>query len=1159
MEPAAKLVGGKSQSEGKIGSVMVVGAGIAGIQASLDLADSGYFVYLVEKSSALGGTMPMLDKTFPTHDCSLCILSPKLVECGRHPNIRIFTGAELVDIQGEAGNFRLTLRCQPRFVDPTRCKNCGQCAAVCPVRVPDEFNQGLDFRPAIYKPYPQAFPDSYTIDPKRCKRCRACEKICPSGAIDLDQKVKVVTLSAGAVIFACGFEQIDPRELISYGYGRFANVLTSLEVERLLSAGGPSGGNLLRPSDKRKPAKIAWIQCAGSRTPAAGRGWCSSVCCRSAIKQAILAKEQAAAKLAELDAAIFYLDIRAYSKGLEQYYTKARDLYGVRFIRSRISELIELQDGRKNLLIRYLCPEGGLGAEVFDLVVLSLGFRPPAKAVELAQRLGIEINPYGFAEPTPLSGVETLRSQIFVAGSFAWPQCISETVTQAMAAAAVAGSCLDEVRGSMVREKRYPEQKSKTYQEPRLGVFVCHCGTNISQVVRVAEVVEAARHMPKVVYAADCLHACSQDSQIAIREAVIEHNLSHLLIAACSPATHGPLFQETAQEAGLNKYLCDVANIRNQCAWVHKDLPEEATNKAKELVRMKVAKLALQEPIWPTAVSLTRAALVIGGGISGMSCALTLAAESGFEVHLVEKSNTLGGMASKIHQGFRGENIPGLVDELIDKVLAHPRIKTYLSVEPVESCGGMGNCITTLSDGQKIRHGVIILATGGQEYKPSEYLYGQSERIMTYLELDQALAEYAQLLRNSRSIVLINCVGSRQPDRPYCSRVCCHTSIRLALALKSKYPDLDIFILYRHMRTYGFMEDQYRKARLAGATFIRYQPEQKPVVEKTKQGSLRVTVIDHVLRRPLVIEPDLVALAAAILPAEDNPKLSRIFKVPLDEHGFFLEAHLKLRPVDFAAKGVFLAGVAHGPKNVEENLIQAKAAAGRAACILSKKTLESQGIVARIDQDKCVACLTCTRLCLFNAPRVEDRAIEIDPSLCQGCGTCVYECPNQAITLQGYDDRMYSAMTECLSAGVQVRQGEFEPKIVAFCCTYCAYAAADLAGTMRLQYPPNVRIIEVPCSGDVGEQVLIRTFEHGADGVFVAGCLEGSCHFLQGNCRARKRVEAVKKILDEIGLGRERVEMYNLSSAMGQQFAQIAQQITERIRRLGPNPFSRAG
>ncbi|MEW5802011.1 MAG: hydrogenase iron-sulfur subunit [bacterium] len=1208
-----------SEPKGKIGSVLVVGAGISGIQTSLDLAESGFFVHLVERSSAIGGTMPMLDKTFPTHDCSICILSPKLVECGRHLNIRTYTRADLIDVQGEAGDFKVRLACLPRFVDPVKCKNCGQCAEVCPNHGANEFNQGLDQRSAIYKLYPQAFPDAYVIDQDSCKRCRACQRICPVGAIDLDEKEEVLELEVGAVILSPGFEKINPHSLLSYGYGRFPNVLTSIEFERILSSGGPFRGDLVRPYDHRQPEKIAWIQCAGSRSVLDGRGYCSSVCCRYAIKEAIMAKEHSSRP--DLETVIFFMDIRAYSKGLEKYYTTARDVRGVRFIRSRISEVVEIQDERKNLLLRYYEPGVGTCAEEFDLVVLSLGFQPSAKAVELCQGLHVDLNQYGFGEPEPLSGVETSKQGIYMAGAFAGPQCISESVTQAIAASGSAGSSLATARGTLVREKTFPPEKSTKGEIPRIGVFVCHCGTNIGQVVRVADVVESARQLPYVAYACEHLHACSQDSQTSIREAIDQYGLNRVVIASCSPATHGPLFQETVQEAGLNKYLCEMANIRDQCAWVHKTAPGEATKKARELVRMKVVKLAMQNPIRQISVSLTRSCLVVGGGLSGMTCALSLATKAGYEVHLVEKSDALGGLCRRIRQGFRGEDVQALISDLTGRVMSNPLIRTYLSTGPRESCGSAGNFITTLSDGTQIRHGATIIAAGGREYEPiGEYLYGQNDRVMTYLEMEEALARGDERMRQSndrqiKDVVLITCVGSREPDRPYCSRICCHKSVKLALTLKGSYPGVNIYVLYRDIRTYGFMEDKYREARVKGVTFIRYEAENKPAVEQTASGSIRIAVIDHILKQPLIIEPDLVGLAAAVLPAEDSTKLSQIFKIPLDEHGFFHEAHMKLRPVDCASMGIFLAGVAHGPKNLEENLIQAKAAAGRAAVLIGKPSLESHGVVAMVNPDRCAACLTCVRLCLFSAPKIKNYVAEIEPSICQGCGTCVDECPEQAISLQGYNDHIYLAMTRSLFTGAHIQKrkrmldprvgvdpqavvelqaeveqkaeaepqpeteqktesrpkaefepkakveqkAEFEPKIVGFCCHYCAYAAADLAGSLRLQYPPNIRIIEVPCSGDVGEQVIIQTFEYGADGVFVAGCLEGSCHFLQGNYHASKRVEVVKKILDEIGLSSERLEMYNLSSSMGKRFAEIAHEMTGRIRQLGPNPLSRIG
>ncbi|MGA1876035.1 MAG: FAD-dependent oxidoreductase [bacterium] len=1005
-----RKVGSVIQNERKVGSVLVVGAGIAGIQASLDLAESGFYVHLIEQSPAIGGTMPKLDKTFPTNDCSLCILSPKLVECGRHLNIETYTNTDLIDVQGEAGNFKAVIRKRPRCVDLDKCEDCGQCARVCPSTVPSEFNQGISQRKAIYKLYPQAFPDAYCIDLDSCKQCGACEKACPAGAIDRRMQEELLELNVGAIILCPGFETIDPRPLFSYGYGKFPHVLTSLEFERILSASGPFQGHLVRPYDRKEPEKIAWIQCAGSRNFHEGHGYCSSVCCMYATKEAVLAKGHSRQGL---DAVIFFMDIRAYDKGLEKYYNRARDEYGVRYIRSRISEVIERQDEKKNLLIRYADADGTVNAEEFDLVVLSTGFKPSIKAVELANKLGLELNQYGFCDPAPLSGEWTTRPGIYVGGAFCGPKGISETVMQASAAASAAGGLLRGVQGSLVRKKVFPQERSAVGEEPRIGVFVCSCGLNIGQVVRIQEVAESARKLPFVVYSGCYLHACSQDSQKDMKRIMAEYRLNRMVIASCSPRTHKPLFQETLREIGLNRYMVEMANIRDQCSWVHMHEPDKATAKAMDLVRMKVAKLAVQDPIRQTIVEVTKSALVVGGGISGMICALSLANEASFEVHLVEKSDVLGGMARRIQQGLRGEDIQTRLREFIDKVNHNPMIKTYVSSEVAEVSGSKGNFVTTLTDGKQIRHGVAIIAIGGEEYKPIEYLYGRSDRIMTYLELEEAIVKRDGRMRGLKNIVLINCVGSREPDRPYCSRVCCHRSIRLALKIKQDYPEAHIFILYRDIRTYGFMEDKYREARSEGILFIRYEVENKPLVQKIGPG-LQVTVLDHVLRQPIIIEADFIGLGAAILPPRDNTRLSRVFRVPLNEDGFFLEAHMKLRPVDFASHGIFLAGIAHGPKNLEENITQAKAAASRSFTILSKNEFESHDLIAVVNPDKCAACLTCLRKCLFNAPKIKDSVIEIDASACQGCGSCIGECPSQAITLQGFNNTICSEMTRSL-------------------------------------------------------------------------------------------------------------------------------------------------
>ena len=993
----------------KVGAVLVVGAGIAGIQASLDLAESGYYVYLVEQSPAIGGVMPMLDKTFPTNDCSMCILSPKLVECGRHLNVKTITSADVMDVQGEPGNFTVTIKQRPRYVDVDKCKGCGECAEACPTDVPDEFNQGIGDRQAIYKPYAQAFPNAFCIDKENCIECGSCEEACQADAINMDEEETNFDIKVGAVILCPGFETYDASALTYYGYGKFPNVLTSIEFERVLSASGPFQGHLVRPFDHKEPKKIAWIQCVGSRNKKDDHGYCSSVCCMYAVKEAVIAKEHSKDGL---EASIFFMDMRTYGKGFEKYYDRAKNEKGVNFIRSRIFEISEVADESKNLSIRYADENGTIHNEEFDMVVLSVGLQPSKGVIELGNRLGLDLNQYGFCETAPLSGVGTSRPGIFVAGAFGGPKDIPETVLQASAAAGASASLLGDVKGTLTKEKEFPPEMDVAGEEPRIGVFVCDCGINIASVVKVPEVVEVAKDLPNVVYSGEYLYVCSQDSQAAIKEAIEEHKLNRVVVASCSPRTHKSLFQETCKEAGLNMYLFEMANIRDQCSWVHQNEPDKATAKAQDLVKMTVAKSAQLKPIKQSSVGVTKSALVIGGGISGMTSAVGLA-ELGYEVHLMEKSEQLGGMARRIWEGFRGENIKAFVTDLVDKVEGNPLIKVYKGVELKNVSGYVGNFVTTLSTGQEIKHGVTIIAVGGQEYKPTEYLYGESDLVMTQLETEEAVANNDERIKKAKNIVFIQCVGSREPERNYCSRVCCNKSVKLSIKMKEMNPEANIFVLYRDIRTYGFMEDMYREARQKGVIFVRFTPDNKPQVEKDGDR-IMVTVTDHVLGEPIAIEADLLSLAAAIIPAEDNPKMNQLFKVPLNEDGFFLEAHMKLRPVDFSSEGVFMAGVAHGPKNIEENLAQAKAAAGRACTILSKDALESSGVVAVVQPDKCAACLTCVRLCPYGAPRINNYAAEIESVLCQGCGSCAGECPNKAITLQGYSDVMYVKMMDGL-------------------------------------------------------------------------------------------------------------------------------------------------
>lgn len=996
----------------KIGAVLVVGAGIAGIQASLDLADSGYYVYLVDKASAIGGTMPMLDKTFPTNDCSMCILSPKLVDCGRHLNVETITCAELVDLQGEPGNFKATIKKSARYIDPEKCTGCGSCVEECPIDVDDEFNQGLNERKAIYKLYAQAYPNAYAIDKEECIECGACEDVCQTGAIDHEMEDEEIEIEVGSVILCPGFEIFDASKLSYYGYGKLANVLTSLEFERILSASGPYGGHIQRPSDGKEPKKIAWIQCVGSRNCREKHDYCSSVCCMYAIKEAVIAKEHTDYPL---DTTIFYMDMRTYGKDFEKYYEKAQNEQGVKFVRSRIYEVSEKQDDSGDLVIRYADENGTLNEEEFDLVVLSVGLEPSSDFVELAEQLGLNLNKFNFCEPPNLTGVGTNRPGVYVAGAFSGPRDIPETVMQASAAAADSASILSSARGTLTKIKQYPKEKDVEGDIVRTGVFVCHCGINIGSVVNVPEVVEFAKTIPGVVFAEEKLYACSQDTSAQIKEAIEEHNLNRVVVASCSPRTHEGMFQETLKEAGLNANLFEMANIRDQCSWVHMNEPEKATDKAKDLVKMAVSKAALLQPVQSAELEMNHDVLVIGGGVSGMNSALNLSTQ-GYKVYLVEKEEQLGGIANRIRYGMKGEDVQAYVSELIKKVNEDESITVFTGTTITNATGFVGNFITTLSDGTEINHGVTIIATGAEEYKPSEYLYGQNDRVMTLLELEGAMASGDSKVANAKNLVFIQCVGSRDEERPYCSRICCTKSIKLALKAKENNPSANVFILYRDIRTYGFFEEMYQEARNKGVIFVRYSQDDKPVVSATENG-VNVTVTDHVLGVPVIIEADVIGLASAIVaPKENNSKLSQFYKVPLNQEGFFLEAHLKLRPVDFGTDGIFMCGLSHGPKNLEENISQAKAAVGRACTVLANETISVEGKCAFVNQRKCAACGDCQAVCPAQAIAVnlEKKVAEVNEALCKGCGACAASCRCGALNIKGCMNDQIIAMINAL-------------------------------------------------------------------------------------------------------------------------------------------------
>jgi heterodisulfide reductase subunit A-like polyferredoxin len=1308
-------------SKGPIGSVLVVGGGIGGIQTSLDLAESGLKVYLLEKKISIGGTMAQLDKTFPTNDCSMCIMSPKLVDAGRHRNIEILTNARVEKVEGGPGNFKVLIHKKARYVTLEDCKACSDCVKVCPVQIPNDYEQGLVTRAAIYQLFAQAMPSAYGIekrgDPpcratcplhcnaqgyvalisqgkfkealaivrdtlpfpgilayacshpceKECKRveedraisicklkrflvdqveesefnfkppeengkkvaiigsgpsgltaaydlrrmgyavtlfesqdrlggllangfpsyrlprevvekdisvikqmgidiqlnrrvgqdlspdlllksfdaifmatgvagsefltnafkglgktrwgtievhpvtletglkgvfaggdvvtgpgtiveamaqgrkgaisidrflrgedlikgrdaegtqisplrselpeetkrerneppdmvrplepgftleeaieeakrclqcggcseCMECVKVCEAKAIHHQEKDGQIELEVGSIILSPGFDEFDPSRKSEYGYGRFPNVLSSIEFERYLSASGPFKGEIHRPSDGKHPERVAWIQCVGSRDPHIGKGYCSSVCCMYATKEAVIAKEHAP----EMEATIFYMDMRAYGKDFDKYIERAKRDYKVRYIRSRVSHLKEIPE-TKNLIIPYETEEGEMVSEEFDLVVLSVGLEPVRDHQEIKEIFGVDLNSYGFIKTDTFSPLRTSRPGIFASGAISGPKDVPETVAQASAAAAEASSLLAPARGTLVTEKEYAPEKNVNYEGPRIGAFVCHCGINIGGVVNVPAVVEYARTLPGVVYVAENIYTCSQDTQEVMKKAIEEHRLNRIVVASCTPRTHEPLFQDTIREAGLNRYLFEMANIRDQCSWVHMHEQNDATGKAKDLVRMAIAKAALLEPLSTQMVEMNQKALVIGGGLAGMAAARKIA-QAGFEVFLVEKESELGGKARNIYHTIEGLNVQSHLERLMGEMEKDSQIHILkkTTIEKIE--GFVGNFKTRIqSDGEAkdLEHGVIIVATGADEYQPKEYLYGMDHRVITQMDLEREMVLHPEFFKGLKNVVMIQCVGSRNEERPYCSRICCSEAIKNGLRLKTQNPEANIYILYRDIRTYGFKEDYYEKAREQGILFIRYDPEREPRVDKGEEG-LQVIVHEPILHDDLLIETDLLVLSPGVVaPREDNERLSKMLKVPLNTDGFFLEAHMKLRPVDFATEGIFLAGLAHSPKSIDESLSQANAAVSRALTLLTKKQLETIGTISEVNEKNCIGCGLCESLCPYKAIEVvwkrtivgEKWVAQINKVLCKGCGVCTASCRSGSVDLKGF-------------------------------------------------------------------------------------------------------------------------------------------------------------
>jgi heterodisulfide reductase subunit A len=1189
------------------GAVMVVGGGISGMQSALDLANSGFKVYLVERAPAIGGKMAQLDKTFPTNDCSMCIVSPKLVEVGRHRNIELLTHSEVVKLDGEAGNFTATIASHARYVDIDKCtgcglcelacpvtsiswfpeqpeagekkqklkaKNkaiirgpglpeptsnaawtftvdkekcskcgachraclhdavswqkkeiasidqekctgcgacfvacpekfsavtisdaaeldkslgaalvarseeivkargkldqgergdcircglcammctkvmgigalkmvaegievgrdicqvCGACASVCPVNflevaqltdktvrpLLDEFNEGLNTRKPVNIFYPQAVPRVPVIDENSCVKlntdeCGTCQSVCGVGAIDYTHIGGEKQIEIGSVIFSPGIEVFEPSIRGEFGYGIYKNVVTSIEFERLLSASGPTSGTVSRPGDGAHPKKIAWIQCVGSRDASCNREYCSSVCCMYATKEAYIAREHDSA----IEPTIFYIDMRSFGKNFDTYISRAEE-HNIRYVRAMVSRVYEdPQTG--DLELRYIDEQGKRCSEVFEMVVLSVGIQVPEQAKKLAGVLDIDLDAYGFAVTDGFRPLAASRPGVFVSGAFNGPKDIPETVSEASGAAQAASVGLATARNTLLREEVLPSQKiEEPDEELRVGVFVCHCGSNIASVVDVAAVTEYARSLPNVVFADHPLYTCSQDSVETIKELIREHDLNRVVVSACSPSTHEPLFMSTLQQAGINKYYFDMANIRDQCSWVHPLEPAKATEKAKRLMRMAVANVSQAEPLTELEFDVESTLLIIGGGVAGMTAAVE-AAGQGFGVYLVEQQAELGGQVNNLKRSWDGQDFAPFLDDLKNQVTQNEQIRVLTNSAVVDQGGFVGSfeseVMTPTGGSRKIKHGAILIATGAEEYRPELYGLGERDDVLSQTDFEARLVDNPEQAAALDSVVMLQCAGSRCSDYlNYCSRICCNQAVKNSLKLKEINPEARIDVLYRDMRCYGLSELDYLRARRAGVNFIRFDPDKSAPAIDTVAQTISISVEDPSIGRTVQLNPDLLVLSTGIVP-RDTEELATMLRVPRNDNGFFIEAHAKLRPVDLASEGVFMAGTAHGPKNVTETIAQAQAAVARAATILASNKLKLSGVYSTVIAENCAVCLTCVRACPYGIPVInEEHTAYINPALCQGCGICVAECPAKTITLGRYMDENINA------------------------------------------------------------------------------------------------------------------------------------------------------
>ncbi len=1130
----------------KIGKVLVVGSGIGGIRVALDLAENGYGVTLIDKSAHIGGVLSQLDYQFPTDRCGMCKMLP-LVDrdsasqhCLRkglfHENIDILLSTTIQAVEGEAGNYQVTLKRKPNWVDPHLCTGCGRCAEACPVEVADTFNAGLSVRKAIYHPVPHNIPNHYIIDLAACNRCGACEKVCPEGAIrlsgqerklfrilvvddelivrdslkewlaeeegftvemaasgpealermeaasfqamlldikmpgmdgvevltkalDIQPDLAVIMMTAyatvetaveamkvgardylikpfqpddlipkvvgmnedfeaargprtdvGAIVLCGGSSYYNPAVgKDTMGYGQFPNVVTSLEFERILSGTGPYGGRLVRPGDGKPVRRAAWIQCVGSRDLQTNADFCSNICCMFAIKEVAVAGRRAGAE--PFEGTIFYMDMRTFGKSFQRYRDAAEAQGGVRFMRARVHSVVQ-DEASKDLLLRYADSSGICRDETFDLVVLSVGQRPPEGTRLLADALDIDLGNEGFVRTDPFYHSQTAKEGILVGGSFSGMRDIGDSLIASSAAALSASRFIHAAGGSLALEPGTSEEYRDISREaPGILVVVCRCANRGQENNDESDIEKRLLIDPAVENVVFIDKACTDAGMREFEQASIKNMPNRLLLGACQPYLFARKLKGLALKIGLRANLMEVVDlgIGPSTADVETADMDRSTKRMSALLG-GIARLKHAEPTPVRKIPIVQRALVIGGGIAGMTAAAAIA-DHGYAVDLVEKSTRLGGNLNWIDRTLGGGQTSELLRNVCQKVDTHPNIAVHTETSVTGAYGQVGRFLTTLEKPEKtvitLEHGTVILATGGREAITTSYGYGTHPGILTQMELEKGLSRGDIHTDAMESVVMIQCVDSREEPRNYCSRVCCTSALKNAFRLKELSPDINVYILYRDMMSYGFSEAWYTKAREAGILFIQYEKEAKPQVVSVKTASsadiLQVTAVDPILGVPLEITADMVVLATGLVP-NLSTELTAAYGATLDRDGFFQEAESKWRPVDSLAEGVFCCGLAHSPRSIAESIATAEAASMRALRILNRASLPAGSIVARVRNSLCSLCERCIEVCPYGARSldVDEEKILINSAMCQGCGACAATCPNGASVLDGY-------------------------------------------------------------------------------------------------------------------------------------------------------------